>query len=203
MSFHDKVLSSVRNVCLKPLVYTIKRPKYTIYFSEGSKKEDAMKTVVFEPIGTIYSPFTELTGMPIQPAGAKDVEGYIEVREGLEEGLDDVEGFSHIYLFYHFHKNEGYSLKVVPFMDTELRGLFSTRAPRRPNMLGCSIVEVVRVEGRRVYVKGLDILNETPLLDMKPYVEKFDSVSHTRSGWLTENAKKSTVLRSDNRFVAK
>lgn len=160
-----------------------------------------METVTFEPIGTIYSPFTELTGMPIQPAGAKDVEGYIEVREDLQDGLDDVQDFSHIYLFYYFHKNEGYSLKVTPFMDTQLRGVFSTRAPRRPNMLGCSIVEITKVEGNRVYVKGLDILNGTPLLDMKPYVEKFDSLSGTRSGWLTKNANKSEVLRSDNRFV--
>lgn len=162
-----------------------------------------MKTVVFEPIGTIYSPFTELAGMPIQPAGAKDVEGYIELREDLQPGLDDVDGFSHLYLFYHFHENAGYSLKVTPFMDTELRGVFSTRAPRRPNMLGCSIVELIKVEGNRIYVRGLDILSGTPLLDVKPYVDKFDCLTGTKSGWLTTNAEKSEQLKSDNRFVKK
>lgn len=162
-----------------------------------------MESIIFTPIGTVYSPFTELVGMPIQPAGAKDVDGYVEINEELAEGLDDVKDFSHIYLFYYFHKNSSYSLKVTPFMDTELRGVFSTRSPRRPNMLGCSIVEVVNVEGNRIYVKGLDIVNGTPLIDIKPYVEKFDSLSGTKSGWLQENANKSEVLKSDNRFVDK
>ena len=160
-----------------------------------------MDRIIFDPIGRVYSPFTDLAGMPIQPSGARDIEGHIELREGLEEGLCDLDGFSHAYIFYHFHKNEGYSLKVTPFMDNEPRGVFSTRAPRRPSMLGVSVVEIVKVEGNKMYIKGVDVLNGTPLLDIKPYVEKFDAISGTRSGWLTGNAEKSETLRADDRFV--
>ncbi len=161
-----------------------------------------MDSIVFAPIGLIRSPFKTLEGMPIQPSGARDVCGEVHVLEELAEGLQDLEGFSHIHLYYHFHKNTGYNLLVKPFMDTVQRGLFSTRAPRRPNMIGTSIVRLESIEGNVLHVRGVDILDQTPLLDIKPYVAMFDAAPADRFGWLDENAHKAETLRSDERFVA-
>jgi tRNA-Thr(GGU) m(6)t(6)A37 methyltransferase TsaA len=157
--------------------------------------------IIFHPIGYIRSPFKTVEGMPIQPSGAKDAVGKIELHAALEEGLKDLEGFSHIILLYHFHKNEGYKLTVKPFMDTVERGLFSTRAPRRPNMIGKSTVELLSIEGNILNIKGVDVLDGTPLIDIKPYVSKFDAVPATRFGWLETNAEKSATLKSDERFA--
>lgn len=160
-----------------------------------------MKTIAFRPIGVIHSPYKELEGMPIQPSGAKETVGEVHVLEEFAEGLADLDGFSHIYLFYHFHKNDGFKLKVTPFMDTVERGLFSTRAPRRPNMLGMSVVRLEGVEKTILKVRGVDVLDGTPLLDIKPYVAKFDAVPADRFGWLETAADKAQTLRSDSRFV--
>ncbi|WP_415712980.1 tRNA (N6-threonylcarbamoyladenosine(37)-N6)-methyltransferase TrmO [Maridesulfovibrio sp.] len=159
--------------------------------------------IIFHPIGYIRSPFETPEGMPIQPSGAEDVAGKIELHDALKEGLQDLEGFSHIILLYHFHKNEGYHLKVKPFMDTEERGLFSTRAPRRPNMIGMSTVELLSIEGNVLHIRGVDVLDKTPLIDIKPYVKEFDAVPADRFGWLETNAKKSESLKSDERFANK
>lgn len=160
-----------------------------------------MNLIEFEPIGTIYSPFDILENMPIQPTGAWDVLGEIHIREELIPGLKDLDGFSHIHLLYHFHKNDVYELTVTPFMDTVPRGLFSTRAPRRPNMIGMSIVCLEKIDGNILHIRGVDVLNGTPLLDIKPYVAKFDAPSANRFGWLDDNADKAKNLRSDKRFV--
>ncbi|WP_320008293.1 tRNA (N6-threonylcarbamoyladenosine(37)-N6)-methyltransferase TrmO [Maridesulfovibrio sp.] len=157
--------------------------------------------IIFHPIGHVSSPHKSLEGMPIQPSGAKDIVGKIVLYGALEEGLQDLDGFSHIILLYHFHKNDGFELKVKPFMDTVERGLFSTRAPRRPNMIGMSTVELLSIEGNILHIKGVDILDGTPLLDIKPYVQKFDAVDADRFGWLEENAQQSETLKSDERFV--
>lgn len=154
------------------------------------------------PIGIIQSPFTSLEGMPIQPAGAAGVMGSVEVRADLAEGLDDLDGFSHVILLYHFHRSEGYKLKVVPFMDTEPRGVFATRAPRRPNPIGLSVVRLVRVEGNVLHVEGIDVLDGTPLLDIKPFVPAFEvEGSAVRTGWLEGQAKAPGEHRADDRFV--
>lgn len=164
------------------------------------KEKDA---IIFHPIGYIRSPFETPEGMPIQPTGAKDVEGHIELYGALEEGLQDLDGFSHIILFYQFHQNKDFKLKVKPFMDTVERGLFSTRAPRRPNMIGMSTVELLEIEGNILKIRGVDVLDKTPLIDIKPYVAKFDAVPATRFGWLEKNAKKADDLKSDERFTKK
>ena len=106
-----------------------------------------MKKIVYQPIGTIHSPFQTIQGMPIQPAGAKGVQRTVEINPEYVDGLQDLDGFSHIILIYHFHLSKGYSLKVKPFMDENLRGVFATRAPKRPNPIGISVVRLVRVEG--------------------------------------------------------
>lgn len=158
-------------------------------------------TIEISPIGTIYTPFDSLEGMPIQPSGAKDILGKIVVDPAYAEGLSDIEGFSHIILLYQFHQSKGFDLMVKPFLDDQKRGLFSTRAPRRPNPIGLSIVELVRREGAEITIKGIDVLNNTPLIDIKPYVPKFDTKSPTRSGWLEKNQENSVKFKSDDRFI--
>lgn len=158
-------------------------------------------TISFTPIGTIHTPFTILDGMPIQPSGASDVKGQIILEPQYEEGLQDLDGFSHIILLYHFHLSKGYRLTVAPFLDTVPRGLFSTRAPRRPNPIGLSIVRLVRIDGLTLHVQGVDVLDGTPLLDIKPWVPAFDVRENARAGWLDDKQQDSRSLKSDSRFI--
>ncbi|WP_432468303.1 tRNA (N6-threonylcarbamoyladenosine(37)-N6)-methyltransferase TrmO [Agarivorans sp. Z349TD_8] len=154
-----------------------------------------------QSIGVIHSPYQCLEDMPIQPKGASEVKGEIVLDPQYAEGLADLEGFSHIYLIYHFHKAIRTELRVTPFMDTQPRGVFSTRSPLRPNHIGMSVLEVSQVVGNRVYVQGIDILDGTPLLDIKPYIAKFDAVAQSRSGWLQASEQEIVNKRSDQRFV--
>ena len=153
-----------------------------------------------EPIGTIRSPYKAIDDMPIQPKGAPAVEGHIVVEDKYIDGLQDLDGFSHIYLLYSFHKATRTEMLVTPFMDTQTRGVFATRSPLRPNHIGISIVRLLRVEGGTVVVGGIDIIDGTPLLDIKPYIEKFDGVEESRSGWLQASNEEISKKRSDNRF---
>jgi tRNA-Thr(GGU) m(6)t(6)A37 methyltransferase TsaA len=153
-----------------------------------------------KPIGIIHTPFTKLEGMPIQPRGAAGVRGTVEVFEQYQAGLQDLDGFSHIILLYHFHRSQGFDLQVVPFMDTQSRGLFATRAPKRPNPIGLSIVQLDRIENGRLHVQNVDMLDDTPLLDIKPYVPDFDSVGEVRTGWLEEVRESVKTRKADKRF---
>jgi tRNA-Thr(GGU) m(6)t(6)A37 methyltransferase TsaA len=155
---------------------------------------------MLEPIGVIHSPFTSIENMPIQPKGATDVEGTVVVQDCYVEGLRDLDGFSHIYLLYHFHKADKTSLIVTPFLDTHERGVFSTRSPLRPNHIGLSIVQLVGVEKNRLLIRGVDVLDGTPLLDIKPYIARFDGVQSSTSGWMQANAEEVAATRSDDRF---
>lgn len=156
----------------------------------------------FSPIGTIYSPFTDPKGMPIQPTGAADVVGRVKVLAKFAEGLADLEEFSHLILIYYFHQSRGYELTVTPFLDQKSHGLFATRAPRRPNPIGLSIVRLIERQAAQLTVSGVDVLNETPLLDIKPYVPFFDARPQAKAGWLEDKMKKSTTKRSDDRFLS-
>jgi len=129
-----------------------------------------MKEIKYVPIGIIHSPFKDIKGMPIQPTGARGIAGTIEIDSKYVNGLKDIEGFSHIILIYHFHLSKGYSLEVIPFMDDRLHGVFSTRAPRRPNPIGISVVRLIKVKGYTLHIEDIDIADGTPLLDIKPYV---------------------------------
>ena len=153
------------------------------------------------PIGVINTPFDDLKGMPIQPSGALEIEGTLVIHPEYEQGLRDLEGFSHIILLYQFHRSTGYDLLVTPFLDTQKRGLFSTRAPRRPNSIGLSIVELTGRDKNLVFVRGIDVLNNTPLIDIKPYVPKFDVRAVTATGWLEKAQKKAATQKSDDRFI--
>jgi tRNA-Thr(GGU) m(6)t(6)A37 methyltransferase TsaA len=138
--------------------------------------------IVMHPIGVIHSPFTGLHGVPIQ-ASRSEAQGVVEVYPEFEAGLADIDGFSHIHLLYALHKSSGYSLRVKPFLDDRERGLFATRHPRRPNPLGMSIVRLISRQGNLLNVEGLDMLDHTPLLDIKPYLPEFDVRDDVRSGW--------------------
>ncbi len=154
------------------------------------------------PIGTLHTPHTDPSGMPIQPPGAAGVTGTAELDADLAAGLADLDGFSHVILIYLFDRASGFDLAVVPFLDSEPRGLFATRAPRRPNPVGLSVVRLVRVEGAVLHLEGVDMLDGTPLLDIKPFVPAFDvpAGGACRTGWLEEVGDRARERRSDGRF---
>ena len=156
--------------------------------------------IIYKPVGIIHSPFIKLEEMPIQPSSESSAPGLVEVYSEFAPGLQDLEGFSHIYLLYHLHKTGEVKLKVTPFLDEQARGLFATRAPNRPNPIGLSLVKLVRIENNLLYVDRVDVLNGTPLIDLKPYIPAFEGPEDVRIGWL-ENARERIRSRnSDSRF---
>lgn len=157
--------------------------------------------MIVEPIGTIHSPYKQLSDMPIQPSGARGTRGVIELNPELVEGITDLEGFSHLILLYHFHQTEKTQLTVTPFLDRDTHGIYATRAPTRPNHLGLSIVQLKKISGHRLELEDVDILDGTPLLDIKPYVPDFDLPhGEIHVGWLSRNATDVKNARSDRRF---
>ena len=155
-------------------------------------------------IATIKSPFCDLKNMPVQPCGAREVTANIEFKDEYIDGLKDLDGFSHAYLIYYFHKIDKHKLRVVPFNDKTNtdRGVFSTRTPMHPNSIGLSVVEIVDVKDNIVTIKGVDIVDGTPLLDIKPYIEHFDRIEgKVKSGWMQSSADEVSTMRSDERFI--
>lgn len=148
--------------------------------------------IVFRPIGVIHSEHQEAAKTPIQPVFARGVPGRVEVNPEFEKGLSDLEGFSHIILLYHFDRAGPLRLMVKPFLDDQERGVFATRAPSRPNPIGLSIVRLVRREGAVLFIEDVDIFDGTPLLDIKPYIPRFDLWDEVRGGW-TERVDKETA----------
>lgn len=159
-----------------------------------------MDQIIYRPIGIIHTPFTEQAGTPIQPKRGAGIQGTIEMFPAFAEGLADLDGFSHLYLLYHMHRSEGYELLVVPFLDDTRRGVFATRAPRRPNPIGLSVVRLKKIDGATLYIEDLDILDGTPLVDIKPYVDEFDRPAKFRIGWLTDQTGKAVDTDADGRF---
>ncbi len=156
--------------------------------------------IAYSPIGTIHSPFHELSGMPIQPSGESSASGTIELKPEYAAGLKDLDGFSHVILIYHLHLSHRMELSVVPFLDSEPRGIFATRAPQRPNPIGISVVKLLRIDKNILYVENLDILDGTPLLDIKPYIPEFDTPTEFKLGWLETGIRKARTTRADDRF---
>ncbi len=159
-------------------------------------------SIVFRPIGVIHSPFTTPEQTPIQPTGARNVAGTVEVFPEFVDGLADLDGFSHIFLIYHFHLITAHKLTVTPFLDDRPRGLFATRAPARPNPAGLSVVRLSGISGGTLHVLDCDILDGTPLLDIKPYVAAFDRATPEKSGWLEARAGGAADARDDGRFIS-
>lgn len=160
-----------------------------------------MDEIRYKPIGIIHSPFKEPYGIPIQATRAQNIEGTVEIFPEYAEGLKDIDEFSHIILIYHFHLSRGFSLKVKPYLDDKLHGVFVTRAPSRPNPIGLSIVRLIRHEGERLYVQNVDIVDGTPLLDIKPYIPEFDLREVTKIGWLEKNVNKLSKAKGNGRFA--
>jgi tRNA (adenine37-N6)-methyltransferase len=156
--------------------------------------------ITYRTVGIIHSPFKDLAGMPIQPTSDTSAAGTIELLPELTPGLKDLEGFSHIILVYHLHQAGSSKLEVTPFLDSQAHGIFATRAPTRPNPIGLSVVRLTRIEANYLYVDNLDILDGTPLLDIKPYIPEFDYQPDVRTGWLEKAKGKVKWTASDSRF---
>lgn len=154
----------------------------------------------FNIIGTIHSPFIELDNMPIQPPGASGIKGQLVLEQEFVPGLKDLDGFSHIYILYVFHKIKDSRLSATPYLDTQIRGVFATRAPSRPNPIGLSIVRLLSIEKNILHIENLDMLDGTPVLDIKPYVAPFDSQNDVKIGWLSEFVDGVKQQRSDERY---
>lgn len=159
-----------------------------------------MSIIRYKPIGVIHSPFKDIKGMPIQPTGAKGVQGSVTIDPNYIDGLEDLEGFSHIFLIYHFHLSKGFSLEVKPFLDDNTHGVFATRAPKRPNPIGISVVRLLEVEDCTLKIEDVDIVDDTPLLDLKPYVPDFDVRRVERIGWLSRKTDRVRGAKADERF---
>jgi tRNA (adenine37-N6)-methyltransferase len=156
----------------------------------------------FTVIGTVRSPWKSAEGMPIQPTGASGIKGRIDICEEYRPGLHDLAGFSRIILIYQFHQSTGYDLVVTPFLDTRPHGVFATRAPRRPSQIGLSVVRLLSVDESGIEIEDIDILNGTPVLDIKPYIPEIDSYPGEKTGWLPEAGCMAT-FRADRRFTGR
>ncbi len=162
-----------------------------------------MKQIKYEPIGIVHSPFKKVQGTPIQSLGAKNTKGIVEVFSKYSRGLKDIEGFSYLILIYHFHLIKKQRLVVKPYMDKKSHGIFATRAPSRPNPIGISIVKLEKRKKNFLYVSGIDIVDKTPLLDIKPYVPEFDVRKTNKIGWLKRKISKLAKTRDNGRFIDK
>ncbi len=162
-----------------------------------------MEEIIFKPVGYAETPWKTREGTPISPRAAKGTRGIIKLKPEFEECLHDVDGFSHVRVIFNFHLSDSYKCKVVPFMDTVERGVFATHAPRRPNQIGASVLKVVSVEGCNLTVEDVDLLDGTPILDIKPYFASFEQGEEKvefRYGWLERLEKKSESKKADERF---
>jgi len=159
---------------------------------------DGTEALTLRPIGVIHTPHRQAEGTPIQPAFARDAEGRVVLDAALAPALADLDGFDRVWLVFWLHRAAPHRLTVTPYRDRSERGLFSTRAPCRPNPIGISAVRLLAVEGNVLRVSGVDMLDGTPLLDVKPYAPRFDAYPDARAGWLDRSATRREV--ADDRF---
>jgi tRNA-Thr(GGU) m(6)t(6)A37 methyltransferase TsaA len=160
----------------------------------------APQIVSYEPVGVVRSPYARLAGMPLQSAAAREIRGQIEIAPRFAAGLKDLDGFSHLHLITHLHRGAPGGLVVVPFLDDVRRGIFATRSPRHPNPIGLSVVRLLSVDHATLEITGLDLVDGTPVLDIKPYVPEFDTVAAERTGWLEDVAERVHRVTADARF---
>jgi tRNA (adenine37-N6)-methyltransferase len=156
--------------------------------------------ICYRPIGVVRSPFSTPAGMPIQTVAAAGVGGTIELDPTYADGLRDLAGFSHLILLTHLYLVQGYALDVVPFLDDQSHGIFATRSPKRPNPIGFSIVRLIRIEQSTLSIEDLDVVDGTPVLDLKPYVPTFDVRETDRIGWFADRLERLHTTRADERF---
>jgi tRNA-Thr(GGU) m(6)t(6)A37 methyltransferase TsaA len=160
-----------------------------------------MPEISYQPIGIVHSPFKTPEGTPIQPAAARDAEAVIEIFPEYEAGLQDLNGFSHIFVLFHMHLVKGRPLRVIPFLDTESHGVFATRSPARPNPIGLSVVVLEKVVGNKLYVRNIHMLEGSAVLDIKPYITVMDAFETSRNGWFEKNIHKMELQKDDGRFT--
>lgn len=159
-----------------------------------------MKKISYNPIGIIHSPHVKIKGTPIQPVAAKGIKGSIEIFEEYKDGLKSLDLFSHIILIYAFNKIKKTQLITKPFLDEQEHGIFAVRAPTRPNKIGISIVRLEKITDKTLHIRDIDILDNTPLLDIKPFVPEFDNRENANSGWINKKESEIETRRDDGRF---
>ena len=152
-----------------------------------------MKQITMQPIGVIHSPYKEIKGIPIQGTFDDSVEACVELESDYTAGLKDLDGFSHAILVYIFHKSQREETEGRPFLEEDKHGIFAIRSPHRPNHIGLSVVKIKNIEANRMYFTEVDVLDGTPLLDIKPYVKYFDSRDDAVSGWLDKHFADGTI----------
>lgn len=159
-----------------------------------------MRTITYKPIGIIRTPFKKSEGTPIQAYAACEVKGMVEIFPEYSDGLKDLEGFSHVILIYHFHMSKASRLLAKPFLDDKEHGIFAIRGPSRPNPIGISTVQLEKINDNVLSFKDVDIVDRTPLLDIKPYVPAFDQREVSKVGWLKGKLNKLPHSRDDGRY---
>lgn len=158
-----------------------------------------MDRITYQPIGVIHTPFKAANGMPVQAVAAKGIVGSIELDPTYQAGLKNISGFSHLILLYHLHLVQDYELEVIPFLDDQPHGVFATRSPKRPNALGLSIVKLLGVAANTLQIEEIDVIDGTPLLDIKPYVPEFDVRTTDQIGWLATRVANVYTVRAGER----
>ena len=148
-----------------------------------------MSQITIRSIGIIHSPYKESKDIPIQGRFKDDVVAWIELKDEYLKGLKDLDKFSHCILIYYFHKSNKVTIEGKPFLEDNTHGIFSIRSPHRPNHIGFSVVKIQRIQGKKLYFTQVDMLDGTPLLDIKPYVKYFDNQEDAVSGWLDKHFK--------------
>ena len=158
------------------------------------EKGEIMKQIIMHPIGRICSPYKQSKNIPIQGIFNREVEAWIELEQKYAGGLKDLDGFSHAIILYYFHKSQREDIEGQPFLELNMHGIFAIRSPHRPNHIGFSIVKIKRIKANKMYFAEVDMLDQTPVLDIKPYVKYFDSRDDVRCGWLDKHFKDGNIL---------
>lgn len=162
---------------------------------------DEPHAITYVPIGVVRSPYASLDGMPLQTVAAAEVEATVDLHERVHGALRDLDGFSHLWLLAHLHRVDGWTPEITPFLDDDRpRGVLATRSPRHPNPIGLSLVELLAVEAGALRIRGVDLVDGTPVLDVKPYVPLFDARDEVRTGWFGAAAGRVHTRRSDDRY---
>lgn len=152
-----------------------------------------MKDIIVKPIGIVHSPYKGTKDIPIQGKFKDEVEAYVELDKKYQEGLIDLDGFSHAILIYHFHESKEEAITARPLLETEEHGIFSIRSPYRPNHIGISIVKIKSIKDNLLYFTEVDVFDQTPVIDIKPYVKHFDHREHVKSGWIDKHFENGTI----------
>ena len=158
-----------------------------------------MKSIIMNPIGKIHSPYKTIESIPRQDSFKEDVEAYVELKDEFIKGLKDLDGFSHAFLLFYFHKSEKENLQGKPYFENKTHGIFAIRSPHRPNHIGLSVIKIKKIERNRIYFTEVDMIDGTPVIDIKPYVKHYDCKENAISGWIDKHFKNRKIL--DNAIV--